>query len=116
MSLTWQRRPSDAVPEMVDAYRNALHAALLALAQSYAPEIEAWMKENARWTDRTGNARQTLWAEAFDLVQVIVLAFGHGVDYGRFLEWAHAGRYAIVTPALDEFGPRIWADAVALVS
>jgi hypothetical protein len=74
------------------------------------------MKENAPWTDRTSNARQTLWAEVFAMSDVVVLAFGHGMDYGTFLELANQGRFAIITPALDVFGPQIWNDAKALVT
>jgi hypothetical protein len=110
MAITWDNPPSTAVPEMFEAYRATLNRALWLLALSYAPQIEAWMKQNAAWTDRTSNARQTLWAEAFDFTDVVVLAFGHGVDYGVFLELANAGRYSIIFPALDYFSPKIWAD------
>lgn len=115
MGIRWDTPPSTAVPEMVSTYRARLHRALFALALSYAPRIETWMKENAPWMDRTGNARQTLWAEVFDLADVIVLSFGYGVSYGTFLELANQGRYAVITPALDYFGPRIWADARRLL-
>jgi hypothetical protein len=74
------------------------------------------MKQNAVWTDRTSNARQTLWAEAFDFSDVVVLAFGHGVSYGTFLELANQGRYAIITPAIDYFAPKIWQDAQRLLA
>lgn len=115
MALTWQNPPSTAVPNMVRTYEQRLHRVLFLLALTYAPRIEAWMKQNAPWTDRTGNARQTLWAEAFDFADVVVLAFGHGVSYGVFLELANAGRYAVITPALDYFSPRIWQDAKRLL-
>lgn len=115
MGITWTNPPSTAVPDMVTAYNNKLRRALFMLALSYAPRIEAWMKENAPWTDRTANARQTLWAEAFDFVDVIVLAFGHGVSYGVFLELANQGRYSVIFPALDYFGPKIWQDATRLI-
>jgi hypothetical protein len=101
---------------MVTAYRHRLHRALFLLAVSYAPRIETWMKQNAVWTDRTSNARQTLWAEAFDFSDVVVLAFGHGVSYGTFLELANQGRYAIITPAIDYFAPKIWQDAQRLLA
>lgn len=115
MAIVWNNPPSTAVPQMVQNYRTILHQGLFLLALSYAPRIEAWMKANAVWTDRTGNARQTLWAEAFDFLDVIVLAFGHGVSYGVFLELANTGRYAVLTPALDHFGPKIWNDAQRLL-
>jgi hypothetical protein len=113
--FTWQQPPSAVFPAGAEAYVAAIRAGVLALANSYAPEIEAWMKENAAWTDRTGNARQTLWAEVLDMGERIVLAFGHGMDYGTFLELDYGGRYAIVTPALDRFGPLLWRDTVAML-
>jgi hypothetical protein len=115
MAIKWDNPPSTAVPQMVETYQARLHRALFILAVSYAPRIEAWMKENAVWTDRTSNARQTLWSEAFDFADVVVLAFGHGVSYGQFLEWANQGRYAIITPALDYFAPKVWQDAKGLI-
>jgi len=115
VGIVWDNPPSTAVPDMVDTYRVRLHRALFLLAVSYAPRIETWMKQNAPWTDRTGNARQTLWAEAFDFADVVVLAFGHGVSYGTFLELANQGRYSVIFPALDHFAPKIWADAKRLL-
>jgi hypothetical protein len=116
MGITWDNPPSTAVPEMVEEYHWQVYNALWRLARSYAPRIEEWMKQNAAWTDRTSNARQTLWAEVFAMSDVVVLAFGHGMDYGTFLELANQGRFAIITPALDVFGPQIWNDAKALVT
>jgi hypothetical protein len=46
----------------------------------------------------------------------VLIAFGHGVDYGIFLELANAGRFAIVNPALDFFAPKIWADVRRLIN
>ena len=115
--LVWQTTPEQAFTELADEYASAIHRGVFLLATRYAPEIEAWMKANASWTDRTGNARQTLYAEVTDIVNsAVILFFGHGVEYGVFLELAHGGTYAIVTPALDHFIPRIWADVKAMLS
>jgi hypothetical protein len=116
MSFTWQVEPEAAFTEFADEYSKALHTAVYQLALRYAPEIETWMKANAVWTDRTGNARQTLYSEVQDLTDSVLIAFGHGVDYGIFLELANAGRFAIVNPALDFFAPKIWADVRRLIN
>jgi hypothetical protein len=79
------------------------------VAWSYAPQIETWMKRNAKWTDRTGNARQTLYTEVHEFLSEIEIEFGQGMDYGRFLELAHQGRFSVLTPALTHFAPRIYA-------
>ena len=115
MGFTWQTPPSEALVELVDAYETAVHTAVKQLALRYVPEIEAWMKTNAPWTDRTGNARQTLTAEVEELVnQMVTINFGHGVEYGIHLELNYGGQYAIVGPALDYFAPKIWADVQGL--
>jgi hypothetical protein len=57
-------------------------------------------KQNAPWTDRTGNARAGLFgtAEADFARKVVVLYLSHGatLNYGVFLELAHGGKYAII--------------------
>jgi hypothetical protein len=117
MSFSWQVTPTQAFVPGVTAYVEAIRRGVRAIADRYAPEIEAWMKANAVWEDKTGNARQTLNADAenvtLDMVQIIL---AHGVDYGIYLELANAGRFAIIGPALDHFGPLIWADVQAMLA
>ena len=125
MSFTWTNPPSQAWGGLANAYTAAIRRGVRAIAERYAPEIEVWMKSNASWTDRTGNARQTLTAVveylATDMVAVVL---AHGMEYGIYLEGytpegietMQGGTYAIIAPAIDEFGPRIWADVVAMLS
>ncbi len=106
----WQKSPDDVFGKAIDGYMEAVRVGVEAVALRWAPEIESWMKANAPWSDRTGNARQTLRTEVIDLTQEIALLLSHGVDYGIFLEMAHGGKYEIIGPALDEFTPKVWAD------
>ncbi|HMN10892.1 MAG TPA: hypothetical protein PKD55_01055 [Bellilinea sp.] len=115
MGFTWQVSPEDVFPEMSDQYAAAVTRAVRVLAARYAPEIEAWMKSNAPWTDRTGNARQTLHSEVEELASLTIIWFRHGVEYGKYLELSHGGRWAVIGPALDHFAPLIWRDVMALV-
>jgi len=70
--------------------------------------IEAYMKVNAPWTDRTGNARSGLFAKAgHQKGQRHWIDLGHRVPYGIWLEIRFGGRYAIVLPSLILFGPKI---------
>lgn len=69
-------------------------------------EAPAFMKLNAPWTDRTGNARAGLFAdvkienqgEAFELL------FAHTMFYGIFLEARFSGKFAIIMPTVNYFG------------
>lgn len=125
MSFSWSVTPTAAFVPGAAAYVEAIRRGVRAIADRYAPEIEAWMKSSAPWTDRTSNARQTLTAVveyvALDMVAVVL---AHGVEYGVYLEGytpegretMQGGKYAIIAPTIDEFGPRIWADVVAMLS
>ena len=113
---TWLLDPAEAFEELAIAYQEAIHKAVFTIAQRWAPEIENWMKENAPWTDRTGNARQTLYTAVRDVTNKMVsIILSHGIHYGLFLEVRHAGKYAIINPALDEFGPKVWNDVKRVV-
>jgi hypothetical protein len=115
--IIWDVPPERAFAELAAAYATAIHRGTYAIAHRWAPEISNWMKSNAPWTDRTGNARQTLYTEVQDVVnQMVTLIISHGVDYGIYLELKNAGRFAIVNPALDEFAPKIWADVKRMLS
>jgi hypothetical protein len=86
-------------------------------ADELATDIEAYMKANAPWTDRTGDARAGLYATtersgSLKQGRFTTISFGHGVDYGFFLETMQGGRFSIVGPSLDYWAPlapdRIW--------
>lgn len=114
--MQWETSPQQAFVQGFDWYYAQLSDALFELAQKWAARIEAWLKQHAKWKDRTGNARQSLWAEAQHLINQIVIELDHGVSYGEFLEFSGGGTYAIIGPALDHFTPLIWKDVQALLS
>jgi hypothetical protein len=116
MGIRWSTTPSQAWGDLANAYTLAIRRGVRAIADRYAAEIEAYMKANAVWVDRSGNARQSLSAEVEDLTRdMVAIILAHGVDYGIYLELAHGGTYQIIAPTIDVFGPRIWADVVALM-
>lgn len=64
------------------------------------------MKTTAPWTDRTGHARSGLGTKV-DWVprESHTMRLFHRVSYGIFLETRWAGRYAIILPTIQQFGP-----------
>jgi hypothetical protein len=63
------------------------------------------MRQNAPWTDQTGNARNGLFAEAkHDWGRTHAIVLYHSVPYGIWLEVRHQGRYAIILPTAKEQG------------
>lgn len=107
IGVRWTRKPEDAFDDLHRRYESVLRNYVHAVVLSYAPRIENWMKANALWTDRTGNARQTLYTQVIPALTEVVLLMGHGVDYGIHLELRNAGKYAIISPAIDHWAPII---------
>lgn len=113
-ALRWETSPVQAFDAGYRAYVQTVRATVYALLQSYVPRMESWMKANAVWDDQTGNARQSLWADVKQLTNQTILWFGHGMEYGIWLEIANSGRYSVLSPALDHFGPLIFKDLQAI--
>jgi hypothetical protein len=81
---------------------------LKAVCQQHAPQVEGAAKRNAKWRDRTGNARSGLigvYEAGGRGVHKIVLA--HGVPYGIYLEVRFSGKYAIINPTIAAEGPQV---------
>ena len=70
-------------------------------------EAVDWMKPNAPWTDRTGNARSGLNAHAEFPSNVFELVLAHSMWYGIFLELTNSGRYSILVPAMLYWGDEL---------
>ena len=104
-NFRWVRPPSKAWDTRLYVRRLIEIVAMEMLL--WAPQIEADMKRNAIWTDRTSNARQTL--AAFVIVdgnRVILIAKQH-MSYGKYLELNNQGIYAIVMPTLRQYYGRV---------
>jgi len=79
------------------------------ILEDFAVEVEAYMKANAVWEDRTGDARGGLQAQTYERGKVLGLELSHGVDYGIWLEIRFGGEYAIIIPTLEVMGPEMMA-------
>jgi hypothetical protein len=86
-----------------------LHKAAVIISNRMAPEVENYMRVNAPWTDRTGNARNGLAARAYEEAESVGIVLYHQVSYGIWLEVRWAGRYAIINPTIEAMGPRVMA-------
>ena len=75
--------------------------AMTAAAAYTASATEAYMKQNAPWTDRTGAARNGLGAKVYTSATKVAVVLYHSVDYGIWLELRWGGKYAIIRPALQ---------------
>ena len=108
---------NSALKKNIDKMSDKLGAVVLMYSATKASELQAKMKINRPWTDRTGMAKATLNAKVSQPSQNIVrITLAHGVDYGIWLELAHEKNYAIIAPTIREEGPRIINDLNNLMS
>lgn len=56
------------------------------ILKNYAGIVETEAKTNAKWTDRTSHARQSLHSGVEGHGRNFTLFLAHGMKYGRFLE------------------------------
>jgi hypothetical protein len=90
----------DALDHSLKNFDTRARTAIGAAMKYQAARSETWMRTNARWTDRTTNARNGLFATVLEEgTDVWLLVLSHSVSYGIWLEVANSGRYAIVRPA-----------------
>lgn len=92
-------------------------ALILMYASTKAAELEAKMKQNRPWTDRSNMAKATLNAKVSSpSINVIRITLAHGVDYGIWLELANEKKYAIIGPTIEQEGPRMITETNGLMS
>lgn len=85
----------------------AMNRLIATTVELYASRGDAYMRKNARWKDRTTNARNGLHAISFHDGKQHGIIYAHGVPYGIWLEVRFSGKYAIIAPTLQDQGPRI---------
>lgn len=93
-----------------------LDIAVAGLVKFRSHVAAGWMRDNAPWTDRTGNARSGIDAttEHVPKVHHTIWLFGR-VPYQIWLEIRHAGKYAIIGPALLDQGKKLMSSLTNLI-
>lgn len=109
MPFRWIHAPRQAFT--ISPYHQQLEGHLKQVMGRWAVLIQADMQANAPWQDRTGLARQSLWA-TLDTSQggFLSLRAGQGVSYGLLLELGQGGRWAIVLPTLTQAYQPLWEE------
>ena len=94
---------SELVIKNMYGWANMKKAGLEALAETTGKAMEADARIEARWQNRTGNARQGLKGGKHIEGQDIFSYIAHSVDYGMWLELANDGKYSILVETRDKF-------------
>lgn len=66
------------------------------VGQNAASRMEGEAKRNARWTDRTGLARQTITGYSGWQGKKLRMGISGNMEYSAYLELGHEGRFAIL--------------------
>jgi len=114
--IVWQRDPADLGRAISELGERVSHQALTQVLEREGKAIETEMKRDAPWTDRTGDARRKLKATVETTGRATTLTLAHGVEYGKWLELAHGGRWAIVGPTTMAAGPRVMSQLRGLMA
>lgn len=104
----WEVAPTDVFPQMADKYTQSIFQSGRMVAHQQAAEMEQYAKANAPWTDRTGRTRAGLHARVEETgpIGTIILSYAE-LEPGIWLEVANGGRFSIIAPTIDIFGPRL---------
>lgn len=100
-TFRWQ---SDTLTTNLEKFPERLRHALGEIVKFEAARAEAFAKQNAPWTDRTGNARAGLRAESEEDGDTFRITVFHSVPYGYWLEVIQEGRFGIIPRTLREVG------------
>jgi hypothetical protein len=131
VKFRWVKAPKELGVKL-DRYGEKLLVAIHAVAAYVGAQMQAEARGRAAWEDRTGNARsglmfavdgfgQTLVGQVSgqanglntDAASVsgskdhLVLALGHTVFYGKYLELSYGGRYAIIMSTIERNLPTL---------
>lgn len=122
--IEWISDPVSVWMPRYQAWMNNIILAIDTTLLARQAEIEAWMKANHVWRNRTTLAETNLFAIVVRDALIITMVMGQGssVYYSRFLErfmqpiGAGRGRFSVLGPALDYWGPELLNDIRAILS
>ena len=78
-----------------------MKAALSLYADTAAKKLEAEGKKNAPWTDRTGNARNSIQGDSKWQGNQLNIILSGNVSYFVYLELAMGKKYSILLPTIE---------------
>ncbi len=84
-----------------------IKGALLLYAHTEAKRMEGYAKENRPWTDRTGNAKNSMLGAAGWRKDDLVIRLSGNMHYSVQLELAYGKKYSIIRPTIEKHSPEI---------
>lgn len=108
----------DSLTPGLEHFEGRLHLMMKGFFQYEESKVQDFMRTSAPWTDRTGNARQGLFAKAFGdgRTNTHGIICYHTMPYGVWLEVKNSGEYAVIVPTIQQEGARIMQGLNGLLS
>lgn len=103
VSATFEFKPGSLRANM-KRFDGDVNALVAGVVDFQGTKAVAWMKVNAKWKDRTGNARQTLSGHGEHAFDYHLIKLYGGMPYQIWLEVRWSGKYAIIGPAVKYHG------------
>ncbi len=98
--INWTKTPMELGEAAMKYGRGIGGDALPRYARRKARELESRMRQEAPWTDQTGEARKKLKAEVETEPTKTTIYLITGAAHGKYLELRWGGRYAVVSPTI----------------
>lgn len=105
--VKWVRPPEQVANDLQAWAAVEIYSRAERRAEALALDIENWMMANRVWNDRTTDARYSLMVSVTKEGHNIELVLSHGVPYGIWLEVMQGGRFSILVPATQYWGPQL---------
>lgn len=94
------------IREIFDRRRAAVYAKSLQYAAKALNYFRQQQANNKYWDNRTGTARDTMFAKAAFDDGDIVWFMSHWVQYGIYLELANDGKHESIRPVINKYAPQ----------
>lgn len=111
-TIRWS--PNTLLPG-IEGFSTRFNLKLKGFFEFQETKVQDYMRNNAPWKDRTANARQGLFAKAFQAEGTHGIICYHTMPYGIWLEVKNNGEYAIIVPTIQAEGRRIMVQMNKLV-
>lgn len=103
-SLVWQ---GEDLVKGVKSHQLRVIEAVYKLGMYWAAQMETYAKSHHKWKDRSGAATSGIRATVTREGRNTVINLYHTAEHGIWLEVRWAGKFAILMPTIDLFGPRV---------
>lgn len=116
VAIAWPR-PTSIISGEIRSRKQRARSALLELSQFHAANLATRSKQNARWNDRTGNARAGIGSQVVDGGDVIEMVVFHTMSYGKYLELGTSkmARLGVMTDEIHVTAAQVTTDAQKIV-